>query len=77
MSINRNGSMLKHMPEHQGWIEPLLKTVSRKKRWPFHASQKIRKKTFTFTEKGAKLKNASSLTRSTSLENDNKLRYAN
>ena len=44
MSINRNGSMLKHMPEHQECIEPLLKTVPRKKRWPFHASQKIRKK---------------------------------
>ena len=36
--------MLKHMPEHQECIEPLLKTVPRKKRWPFHASQKIRKK---------------------------------
>jgi len=36
--------MLKHMHELQEWIEPLLKTVSRKKRWPFHASQKIRKK---------------------------------
>ena len=44
MSIKRNGPMLKHMPEHQEWIEPLLKTVSRKKRWPFHASQKIREK---------------------------------
>ena len=77
MSINQNGSMLKHMPEHQGWIEPLLKTVSRKKTLAFSRITKSSEKTFTFTEKGAKLKNASSLTRSTSLENDNKLRYAN